>query len=357
MKYKKCHLGREEESRVPMSETLALYRKNFGKETCLCPEQLRSECKGGIVKAHTISKRRALNDIAVDGHVMTIDASIPTLKQNNGIIGVRSMGINKASTFSGFCAHHDSRLFKSIDDADFSGDEEQYHLLAYRTIAREHYTKLAAHHVNDGLRSHDRGHPLDHQMSLQAFVNTWDQGTSLGLREIARHKSNYDESLVSSEFDRVRYMYVTLSGIPDIMFSGALYPECDFRGRRLQNLADLEAELEVIACNLISSNGHGYFVMTWLDEGNSVCSDFADSLRSMDRDGIPNAITRFAFEFCENTFWSPHWWQSLPQTQRDALLSRISSGVDPTVERLPNCLLDDGISYVDWNVVSIDHNY
>jgi len=73
--------------------------------------------------------------LAENGHVIAF--TLRTGKDGPDV-SFRSVGRNDASTFTGFCAQHDSHIFRLIDTAPFSAkDKEQLFLLAYRSVSHE----------------------------------------------------------------------------------------------------------------------------------------------------------------------------------------------------------------------------
>ncbi|MCK4604744.1 MAG: SEC-C domain-containing protein [Deltaproteobacteria bacterium] len=75
-KYKKCHLNREHGPRPTFEEGKKLIKKAFDKNYCLHPNAKKGECKGDIVKAHTIQRTGGLTRIAKDNHVYRIKPNI-----------------------------------------------------------------------------------------------------------------------------------------------------------------------------------------------------------------------------------------------------------------------------------------
>ena len=63
-----------------------------------------------IGRAHTIQRATALKRIARDGHLYTTPLDLPHAMAS-GPKAMRLVGIEKASTFAGFCARHDDELF------------------------------------------------------------------------------------------------------------------------------------------------------------------------------------------------------------------------------------------------------
>ena len=147
-KFKKCHLHRSEQEKNSKWDNLKKFKSEFSKKHCLCPKEHPQDCEGNIINAHTVSKSGNLKAISRNGHVyaflLPIEMQLKIRSLNpNGILEPYLAGINKASTFTGFCKAHDKLLFAPIEDRAFVADKEQIFLLTYRTMAREFFGKLA----------------------------------------------------------------------------------------------------------------------------------------------------------------------------------------------------------------------
>ena len=81
-KYKKCHLNRHEQRKLEPWEATREIKKAFGAKYCSVPVNLKAECQGNIVRAHTISKSSNLKKIARDGHVYGFIPSLDNLCNN-----------------------------------------------------------------------------------------------------------------------------------------------------------------------------------------------------------------------------------------------------------------------------------
>lgn len=96
-------------------------------------------------------------------------------------------------------------------------------------------------------------------------------------------------------------------------------------------------------------------VFSWAGN-SSVNSRFIKSLDSLSEDLIPHAIARFTFEYFENVFMSPDWWDGLSEPDKKAILKRVLSEVHPEMPRTDGCLIDDGLRIIDWSIVSRETN-
>jgi len=81
-------------------------------------------------------------------------------------------------------------------------------------------------------------------------------GTVLGLKNLRLHKTQWDDSLRKQSYQDVEYKLFKVSQEPFMAFSAAFYPEFDFLGRKLQNLADSSRRLDLLTfCSANMQNG------------------------------------------------------------------------------------------------------
>jgi hypothetical protein len=106
---------------------------------------------------------------------------------------------------------------------------------------------------------------------------------------------------------------------------------------------------------LIATDTGGAAVFSWVGESPSA-ERLIKSLHSQSEDHIPHSIIRYIFEFFENSYFSPSWWEGLNEKTRRALQVRFNIGVNPFEKRKPTCLLDDGVRAVSWQVYSRETN-
>lgn len=93
---------------------------------CLCPG-----CKETPINSHSQQMRGALSLIARDGKVVAPERKIfsPISKLNHHI---EPVSIRKASTFKGFCARHDTEVFRAIERRPLVPNDEEQVLAFHR---------------------------------------------------------------------------------------------------------------------------------------------------------------------------------------------------------------------------------
>lgn len=99
-------------------------------------------CTEPAISAHSVQNATALGLIAEQNHVYELQMRV---KKGEPQCAFEKVGRNRASTFPGFCGHHDTEIFKPIDTKPLSlEDTEQLFLIAYRSVTRELHTVMEA---------------------------------------------------------------------------------------------------------------------------------------------------------------------------------------------------------------------
>src|SRR5262245_15162218 len=127
----------EATSRARLFSAMAVWNKTRAVVDCLAGP---SECRGAIKRAHSIQCSTVLETIADQGHVYMIET-----RHDRGP-GLTRIGRHKASSFTGYCDHHDTSLFRTVDfssSVSFDpADSSQAVLLSLRAAARTYWVKL-----------------------------------------------------------------------------------------------------------------------------------------------------------------------------------------------------------------------
>ena len=353
LKHKRCHMGRAKQEPLSIWEVAREHRKLLSTKTCLAPEPMTVDCSGSIVRAHTVPKSGSLRKIARNGHVYSLVPSPENMIKYQGRLHPELVGINKASTFTGFCSEHDNSIFSKVEKEPFLGSQEQCFLIGYRALARELYTKRALVSGSNIRRQADRGKPLEQQYTIQEMNSLMAIGASAGLHDNEHYKSIFDGILLSADFSRIRAYIVELGSPPSVMCSAALFPEQDYEGNTLQDVADLQVLPHLLSFSAFCGGNRGFIVFTWLPECDGTCQQFIHSFRVLPPDRMIDGLIRFFFESCENLHIRPEWWEQLESNKRESLIDRLSASASSSIAREPGCLVDDGIEYDHWPVSAL----
>lgn len=236
--------------------------------------------------------------------------------RNNGRVIPKLTGINRASTFTGFCTIHDDSIFAPIEKRLFMASPEQCFLVAYRSLSMELFLKNAALTTNALSRQSDRGTSPLIQQEIQHVVSLYERGLKLGLNDSQYHKGVCDELLVQGSFEETRAYVIEFDRPIPIVSSGGVLPEAGFDGNSLQDLGLSGRPADFIACNSFINGDRGCVVFSWLQHSDHSCVPFIESLAEISNGALADCLVRFLFEFCENIHMAPDWWESLPRKHR-----------------------------------------
>lgn len=167
--YKDCHENRENEFPTTLQEIVSTFKKAWGKEYRLTPLADEGTCTAQIVKAHTVQKNGGLSKIARKGHVYGFRYEWNNTEKEN-LPKAQLMGINNASTFTGFCSHHDNLIFEPIEKHSFQNILQQIFLLGYRAISRELFNKKAQYDLIPFTLELDKGKGIHDQVSFKILL-------------------------------------------------------------------------------------------------------------------------------------------------------------------------------------------
>lgn len=302
-----------------------------------------------IISAHSIQNKGQLNLIAEAGHVYRLSGNLSTLQKTGGRPMLEKIGIKKASAFYGFCQHHDNALFEPIDNFTLEPQKYQVALYAYRCICRELFVKENAVAVMKKMKAYPGLSPQQRSLLEASHL-----GNSIGLAGLQHHKALYDRALIASDYDQFEFTYFVSSKPCNIQLSGLLYPDFDFEGRFLQDLAERSAPLDLITFFTAPISTGWAFGFAWHVSSNPTCLPFIQSLASRVAKGEKpeDAILRFSLS-CENHAIRISWWDNLDEKAKRAVMERLHLGGHPQMPVPANYLVSgcEGIATWDFEYV------
>lgn len=351
LKFKKCHLGREKAPRLSRQEAIKASKSARSRRTCLDPRASAETCTN-VIKAHSVQKSGAgLTSIAAKGHVYGYKVDFTRLDKTGGRIEPALIGVSEASTFTGFCAVHDSETFAPLERSPFVASREQIGLLGYRAICKELMAKQSSLALNPTLRDGDRGLPIAAQELWQQWMDSQQVGFALALKDLEDVRSRFESCLVSGDYSDVHGLIVKFDRPPCVLATSPITPEYDFDGRQLQDLLDVGRPMEVLTYSIVGTNdGAGAAVFAWVGQSD-VAEQWCAALQRIPTDVLADRLVQFTFEYFENIFWSPDWWDSLSGQVQATLIDRLNAQV--LTIRGPDCLRDDGSRSATWSVSEI----
>ncbi len=335
----------QEVLRRKLHQQRQLAHKVFGKKECMHPAA-PNDCNGNIVRAHTVQRSGALSLIAEDGHVLTLGLD-PDMA-NGRLVVAQRIGISRASTFTGFCSVHDKQLFAPIEDHPLQLIRRHAFLLAYRCLSRERFGKRRLAELDT--KSAANGIiPKEMSRDIQFAADLAEKDLSFF--------DDMGNAILRNKYSDTRFYAIEFDSVPEIMCSGGTNVIYDFGGNMVQNMykePDRSEPFDTITLSLLPfGDSHGVAVFAWYGK-STVNERFIKSLHNTPKRDIPNMLIRFLFYNFENIFWSPSWWQNLPEKAQGTLLNfwdHRQFHPEPYYDLTP-----DGNSYVNWKVVGKQKN-
>jgi hypothetical protein len=332
----------------PVSEfykTLELIKREFQRGRCLHPDA-PTGCATGYSAAHSVQRALIARHLAEKNHVLRFVASADPKIHKCGFKSER-VGINKATTFFGFCSRHDSDLFRPLETRSFEFERSQIALLGFRALSREVYMKQAEFDATSEIAKKmkaDKNPLWLHLMERARLIG-------YGLLNVRQHWQLFGNMVKASVTSGLRYWAAEFDAPPEIFASTAAFPEWDCEGRRIQDLQRLR-NLNPVAFSAIAAGPHALAVLCWHESGNAVYLPFIESLHRGPPERLANRIATMAFEMSENVIFRESWWKKLPRSEKNRILLRLPSGAGR--ERTSDAFVDDGGNAVNGHPVKVE---
>ncbi len=355
LKYKKCHLGREQETPDRPIQTFHQKQQVLSKmRYCLHPDAPDNCTK--IIKAHTIQRSGRLTSIAEKGHVYQFKANSAFFTK--GDLSPCLVGINDATTFTGFCNYHDTLLFKEVENEGIVVTPKTALIFSYRAVCSELFKKqfqLSTLSIDKAL---DKGMSEFDQIIHQNFMSSFETGLKAGVSNLEFTKLNYESMMRSEDFSKSLYYAVIINKNPEIMCCWAAQMILkDFNNHTIMTHAqatDVSEYYEGVTLTIVDYEvDKGLILFSWVSEQLFILK-FIQSLSILNDNEIVHAVLRFLFEYLETSAMSPVWWKSLPDSAKKKVSNRFYTSLIRHGKH--NSLLDDGLRIVDWKVISRESN-
>ena len=324
-----------------------LRSKIYSRKECEAKNHI-SECRGTIIKSHSIS-RKFLKMIADDKmRVYCFDNRLFGLIERNGEAGVVKVGCNQASTYQMFCGHHDNELFLPIEgNNELIPDEHQCLRLMYRALMMEKYLKESqVAFFKAFIRQKDefRQHGVD--MFDWQYYHNMLQGALMAIRDFEGIDANITSDIKSNNLSNLRALRIYFRKKPGFLCAGALHAMSNYNGMYLTALQSSQPISDILSINLLPITGkrsdNGVAILAWRDCGKeSDSQEFVDSIHSIPMDKISNTLIHSAFEYVENICMNPSWWDSRPKEVKKIIL-----GLNQTYLQLPT----------DWHQITVEYD-
>ena len=289
---------------------------SFSIESTKCLEPTET-CTEELIDSHSIQDSRILEVLAENNHVVhiTFDKScISKSTQKNPIMPYckyETISIHKASVFKGLCNKHDTEIFRPIDvEALDMDNKEHVFLLTYRSVMKELSTQIKAAGMTQAnyLAKVDLGEisgdvpTREGLYAVQLYADAY---------EMYEYKKVFDANYLKKDFMSVYSRYLILDGEPTFATSAVFTP---------LELASKEDIYEKLCVNIFPYQGKVFVLFSCLNEDASYLDKYIDDIFRATDYYQKYLISKLVLRNCENTVFSPSYFNKWSQTKRSTIL-------------------------------------
>lgn len=299
---------------ITYADMLRDYKAYSGVKYCFHPEKCK--CSPNIVKAHSVQKERVLAQLEelVNGNnlIYTLDE---VADNDFTINGLNPIGKKKASIFTGFCGYHDKFLFKSIEDREFLGSTEQLFFFAYRAFAHGY------HQLLESSKYWQSNSPLV-RLYPKHYSNAQITGINFRLSGFDKYKTILDNSVVKSDFDVLRHHYRIVKPFVPLASCSVLSPFYTYRNIFLNPAI----HHSYVILNVIPDTDQTIISLSNF-RADKVGSILFEEFKTLTDDEFTEAISSLILYCTTNTFFSPSFWNRIPDMMKAAIYDDINFSV------------------------------
>ena len=283
-----------------------------------CFYHKKDECKGDIKQSHSIQRNGRLSIIEgmVNGNqsIYSLTSFVPS--PEHMVEDLKPIGKKEASTFFGFCDYHDTTLFSPVENFKFDNSYKHLFLHSYRSFAHSYHRK------KEDDRVYNDSNSLFVQKMPHEWLNTMRAGVAMALNDINPRKVYLERCIENEFYDELEYLVYEKRGLFPFAVSSIMSPEFSYRGKSMNNHENPNIP-------------YSYPMITFLPDINStfvVLAAFPDDKPAInllnELDELPDlklekAITSLVITNCENTFFSPLFWNSLSVNDKRRFLNEV----------------------------------
>lgn len=320
-KYKRCHRDRERKPKVNFGQAFQINIEHFKVKRCMHPSSL--ECNGRRIKAHTIQRKGGLKHIVDDTN------NVLMMPRNIEGDDPELIGWKEASTFYGFCSHHDSTIFKNIEVEEFKSSPEQCFLLYYRALSYELYQKEALVGILQKQKETlDNGLTLDQQINIQLTLFRNGQNFSRTVSELQEEKRDADNTLMHETYSGYSHLVIYFTGNFDLFTASHFHLAYDLSGNEIYDINDTSVFGEGASFSIVPvDDDMGAFVISW-NKKYLHAKTFVDRFLEVNSEIQLNLMHQLLFAQSENVCFSSDWWGSLDEVQKSFVKKLYAFGAD-----------------------------
>jgi hypothetical protein len=338
--YAQCHKNRAHHPAFKGYDADVTRKRRDAAAKCIAA--VTGQCANLAIGSHIVSRAASLAPIATNGHIYGLaldDRSFRRLESGKDLLS--KIGLNRASVFPAFCAHHDATLFYDLDTARGIPNADAVTAIAYRALAKVAFIKGRVLRDFDLMKRLDSGKPIQEQVRVQNEANQYLHGSWLSVRDLSRRMAML-ESLLRKDagVGSLEFHAVYFDQVLPVVATGGFTCEIDMAGRgTYDHFVERSGQTPCLAHALLPYGERTVQLLAWLRDGfEDVYRTVSMSILSHPKERWATVVCRFAFEICEMSFIAPAWYDSLTAAERRQIEMNMHSLAG--ISHSPACVLD-----------------
>lgn len=292
-----------------------------------------------IIAAHSLQKKGPLLKIA---DLLNNQHQVIHFKRELGKKWQADLiAIKDASTFRGFCHHHDD-IFSSIEQEPYTGSNYQNFLHSYRSFAYSYHMKLEkyayAYSIINGASNLDNllsssfemmkvlGLGKEHipDAPAQETKLTSKQEELLKVERFEDYKTLLNEALRQGKYDDLEYFTYELNYICPIVCASWVKLHFEIPGAFIIDYNGQTYNGYPLMFTIFHTDQNTSQILLARFKSDTISEQIFNRLRKFTTEELEMKFTSLIFEQIENFYLAPAFWNYLPQSEKDKIENDIN---------------------------------
>ena len=285
------------------------------------------ECEGQIINAHSLQKMGSLKLLESDlnNNKVIYALTEKELVPNSNNFKLIPIGKKTASTFHGFCNHHDTIIFNSIENEpnlmEIDSDKDCF-LLSYRAFAISYHRKMQELNL---LKTND----IEFKKKLLKYYNVSSldevlKGVELAVNDNERNREKLNTLLLNKDYSSLDYFAYQINYAVPFALTIYITPFFLHSGRGINR--EIDGDIGDLCFSVIPIKDKTIVLMSAVNDLDQ-SRLFLDELESLPELKLQKWLSWLVLTTCENVFFNPKFFDSLSfDTQQEIIKTQMFAG-------------------------------
>ena len=294
----------QEQKTVFFRKTMADYKKTGRITECFYHDKLK--CNGKIKQSHSLQRNGRLSIIEgpdSKGNQVIYTFTEMEADEKSMFASLKPIGKGVASTFFGFCDHHDTTLFSTIENFPFDNSDQHCFLHTYRSFAHSYHMKKE--HIKASSADTEYARTIPKYVFADMI---WT--AKMGMAELEIEKLKLDKMIENREHNGLEYLIYQLPQKFPIACSSIISPKYSYYGKPMNNHVDPNIPFSTIMLTVLPDVSETIIILACFPEDEKAKNLF-DELDTLKPLQFEKAISSLMTNNAENTFFTFFLWNAL----------------------------------------------